>query len=357
MSKKYRQIKIACLLIVVTALAGCETIRYYSHAVSGQLKILNNRQPIETLLREPETPDRLKKKLALVLELREFAKNELLLPVDDHYLSYTDLKRPYAVWTVYAAPEFSVKPETWYYPFVGRSAYRGFFSESKAQKWAEKLKHKGLDVHVGGASAYSTLGWFDDSVFSTAIRRSETGIAALIFHELAHQLLYVKGDTVFNESFATTVEQEGLRRWLDALVKTELFEQYLIRNRRHDEFVELILTYRQKLEKLYDQNIPDPIKRQKKRETFVDMKKEYQTLKKKWGGYTGYDLWFSKPLNNARLVPIGVYHDFVPAFNKILARENGDLKAFYDSCRALAGENKTERRRRLTSILSTGEKP
>jgi predicted aminopeptidase len=183
-----------CLFMFVT-LSGCETLHYYGQAVSGQMKILTGRKSIDRLLSAPETPRTLKTRLRLVLEIREFAKEALHLPIG-------------AVWNVFAAPEFSLEPKTWYYPVIGRTAYRGYFSEQKAIRYADGLKKNHFDVHVAGIAAYSTLGWFDDPVLNTVIHRSDTGLAALIFHELSHQVLYVEDDTAFNESFATAVEQD-----------------------------------------------------------------------------------------------------------------------------------------------------
>ncbi len=195
---------LVCLFMVVT-LSGCETLHYYGQAISGQMQILTGRESIDRLLSAPETSQTLKTRLRLVMDVREFAKESLHLPVGNHYLSYIDLKRSYAVWNVFAAPEFSLEPKTWYYPVIGRTAYRGYFSKQMAMQYADGLKNKHFDVYVAGIAAYSTLGWFEDPVLNTVIHRTDTGLAALIIHELAHQIIYVKDDTAFNESFATAV--------------------------------------------------------------------------------------------------------------------------------------------------------
>ena len=255
-----------CLLMVVT-LSGCETLHYYGQAVSGQMKILTGRKSIDRLLSAPETPQTLKTRLRLVLDIREFAKEALHLPVGNHYLSYIDLKRPYAVWNVFAAPEFSLEPKTWSYPVIGRAAYRGYFSKQTAIRYADGLKKKQFDVYVAGIAAYSTLGWFDDPVLNTVIHRTNTGLAALLFHELAHQVLYIKDDTAFNESFATAVEQEGLRRWMHA-THNQTNQDYLRQRHRREQFIQLITRFRSRLEELYSQPLLSKDKRPLKKDIF-----------------------------------------------------------------------------------------
>ena len=207
------------------------------------------------------------------------------------------------------------------------------------------------DVHVGGVTAYSTLGWFSDSVFSTIVRRDEIATAALIFHELAHQILYVSDDTTFNESFATTVEQEGLRRWMAANSNPLGYQAYVLQGLRRQEFLVLVATYREKLAELYRQEnrVPEEMRRRKS-SLFADMRDEYALLKAGWHGYTGYDNWFGTTLNNAKLNAVGTYYDLVPAFTQLLASQDGDLQAFYAKCRILAGLPKSERNRRLLSL-------
>jgi predicted aminopeptidase len=336
--------------VVSMAPAGCESMRYYSHVASGQMHIVNQRQSIREMIAAPDTDPQLKRQLRQILEIRNFAQKELSLPVGSHYLSYTEVDRPYVVWNVSAAPEFSLAPKTWYYPFIGHAAYRGFFSKDMALRFAEKLEKQGLDVYVGGVTAYSTLGWFSDTVFSTIIRRDENATAALIFHELAHQILYVPDDTTFNESFATTVEQEGLQRWMAATENPLGYQMYIQQGLRRQGFLALVATYREKLAELYRQENMVPGKmRHRKAALFADMRDEYANLKADWHGYAGYDNWFDPPLNNAKLNSVGTYYDLVPAFTQLLARQNGSLEAFYAECRILAGLPKSERNRRLLS--------
>ena len=346
--KFLRQFLFLLLGVVSMAPFGCGSMRYYSHIASGQMHIVNQRQSIREMIAAPGTDPHLKRQLQQILEIRNFAQKELSLPVGSHYLSYTDIERPYVVWNVSAAPEFSLAPKTWYYPFIGRAAYRGFFSKDMAARCAEKLKKQGFDVYVGGVTAYSTLGWFSDTVFSTIVRRDEIATAALIFHELAHQILYVSDDTTFNESFATTVEQEGLRRWMTANSDPLGYQTYVLQGLRRQEFLALVATYRAKLAELYRQEnmVPEEMRR-RKASLFAAMRDEYAHLKADWRGYTGYDNWFDTTLNNAKLNAVGTYYDLVPAFTQLLATQHGSLEAFYAECRILAGLPKSERNRRL----------
>ena len=202
-------------------------------------------------------------------QTRKFAQNDLHLPVDNNYLSYVDLNRTYVLWSVVAAPEFSLEPKTWCYPIAGCVAYRGYFSETDAQRYARSLKKENYDVYIGGVSAYSTLGWFDDPVLSTIMRRSETDSAALIFHEVAHKLLYVPGDSAFNESFATAVEQEGVRRWLKTKSDPRVHDEYLLNYRRHRQFVDLIMQYRARFESIYQSRETASVKENRKQRFLI----------------------------------------------------------------------------------------
>lgn len=330
-------------LCFVLVLCGCQSVSYYSQAINGQLNIMMNRQPISELLDDSMTPENLTKRLSLVLEIREFAQNELHLPVQNHYLSYVDLNRPYVVWNVFAAPEFSLTPKTWCYPVVGCVVYRGYFSEEAAHRYADGLKKRNYDVYVGGAIAYSTLGWFDDPVLSTIMYLSETESAALIFHELAHQILYIPDDTAFNESFATAVEQEGMRRWLITKGDFEAYNLFIVKYQRHRQFVDLIMNYRRQLESLYQSSLKAPEKKGKKAVLFNQLKRDHDTLKNKWNGTSPYDSWFRDSLNNAKLVSVLTYQDFVPAFRKMLQKKDGDLKKFYAECLRLSQKSEDER--------------
>jgi predicted aminopeptidase len=347
-----KKILVACLgLFFSTALTGCQTIQYYGQAISGQHRILQSRQPISEVTADPNSSEILRQRLNFIMDVRAFAEDELQLPVANNYLTYVDLKRRYVAWNVVAAPEFSMVPKTWCYPFVGCAAYRGYFAKADANQYADSLKKQGYDVHVGGVTAYSTLGWFDDPVLSTFIRRSKASSAALLFHELAHQVLYAPDDTTFNESFATFVEQEGLRRWQKASDNSAIYSEYLNNYRRQQQFVRLVFEHRQQLEILYQTDLTPLEKRTKKASIFADMRNEFKHLKTTQTGLAAYDDWMSQPLNNAKISGVVAYHDFVPAFSVILAEKNGDLGQFYERCRQLAQTQKGERDRILRDAM------
>src|SRR6266699_5283033 len=227
-AKRFRKwLLLGALALVVVAVSGCQTISFYSQALRGQYQIFAHEKSIEKLLASPQTPDRLKQRLELLRSLRAFADTDLKLPVDGHYRKYADLERPYVVWNVEAAPEFSLEPKSWWYPLVGSLEYRGYFAEENANKYAAWLRSKGYDVFVGGVEAYSTLGWFKDPVLNTFIFNPEPDLAETIFHELGHQRVFARSDTDFNEAFATTVGEEGARRWLRSAGNTTIYESYL----------------------------------------------------------------------------------------------------------------------------------
>ena len=330
-------------------------------------------------------PD-VKTRLATVLRVRDFATQALALPDNDSYRVYADLDRTQVAWNVVATPEFSLTPKEWCFPVAGCVPYRGYFSFKRAQQFAGELRDDRLDVRVAGVAAYSTLGWFRDPVFSTQLRRSDADIAALIFHELAHQKLYLPGDATFNESFATTVEIEGMRRWLAQGSDRAVLDNYLLDRTRHTQFVDLLLKFRTRLEALYASPLTvDPMRAEKAR-YYAALRAEYANLRTQWGGYDardgvgttpgtgevdrvgntqsrprrepavddGYDSWFTQDLNNAHLASVGLYHQYVPAFQALLASVHGDLPAFYRLARALSRLPTAERTARLTELNSAG---
>ena len=339
------------LLLLPTILWGCQSVHYYSQAIEGQCRILLSRQPISEIVADSQSPEVLRKRLQFVLTVREFAETELHLPVKNHYLTYVDLKRHFVLWNVFANPELSMEPKTWCYPVAGCAAYRGYFAEKNALQYAETLKRQGYDVFVGGVTAYSTLGWFDDPVLSTFISFTEARTAALIFHELAHQVLYVKDDTVFNESFATLVEQEGLRRWQQVSGSLRIYNEYLHRHCLREQFVRLILRCRQSLEELYQSDLADTEKRAKKAAIFSELRNEFNDMKNRQTELSLYDNWMNRSLNNAKISSVVAYHDFLPAFQTILDRTGGNLDQFFDACRQLSQKNKDERHRILKSYM------
>ncbi len=352
-----RILRITITLCLGWAVTGCGHFSYYGQAIGGHMEILASSRPITEILNDPQTAPELKKKLELVLHVRDYASRELLLPDNASYRSYTDLGRPYVLWNVFAAPDLSLKPKKWCFIMVGCVAYRGYFSRERAQALADTLRTRGYDVYVAAVSAYSTLGWFNDPMLNTMLLRSDAGIAGLVFHELAHQLLYVKGDTAFNESFAVTVEQEGVRRWLESQGAPEKFAHYRAAEERRREFVALILRYRAMLEHVYRSDLGREEKLAAKARIFRDLRRDYQTLKRGWYGYTGYDHWFAHDLNNAKIVSIGTYHRYVGAFRTLLARKHDDLGAFYRAAQALARLPAAERAAALAREAQAGSRP
>ena len=277
------------IVLSVLLLHGCSNFGYYLQAAGGHLEVLAKSRPIDDLVADPATDPELKRKLKLVLDSRNFAIHDLDLPDNGSYLKYVDLNRTFAVWNVFAAPELSLTPKTWCFMIIGCVSYRGYFNRDRATAFAAELREQGYDVYVGGATAYSTLGWFSDPVLNTVLKRSDAEITGVVFHELAHQQLYVKNDSAFNESFAVTVELEGVRRWLALHKDSGKFETYERSINRREEFVALVLKYRDQLNAMYGSSLPDNDKRQRKKDVFAGLRENYQTLKQSWGGYGGYD--------------------------------------------------------------------
>jgi predicted aminopeptidase len=341
------------LPILLVFLTGCDTMSYYRHLAGGQMRIMSARQPIESLIADPDTDERLRERLKLVNAIREFARTELHLPVEGQFIYYADHGRPVAVWNVYATPEFSMAPKTWCFPVAGCTIYKGFFDEQKALKFADGLKNEGYDVHVGGAGGYSTLGWFSDPIFQNILNRNGEHIAAYIFHELAHKQLYIKGDTAFNEGFAVAVEQEGVRRWLASRNEIDLFDQYRQQHIRRIEFSSLVQTTRTGLSNIYSSPDLDIMKtRQQKAYIIGKMHTDYRQLQKTWNGYGTYDRWFDLPINNARLILFAAYHDHAPAFSNMIRAAGGDMETFYSMAEKLSQQPREKRNQTLRAYSS-----
>ena len=349
----YRKLIVVCWILICGLLSGCQSIHYMGQAISGHLDLLNRREPVADLIEDPQTPEKLKKQLLLTTELLAFAEKELSLPAGEQYRSYVQLDRPYVVWNVFAAPELSLEPRTWCYPVAGCTVYRGFFSEKNAGQYAQKLAGRGYDVIVGGVTAYSTLGWFNDPLLSTFIDRSESGLAMLIFHELAHQVLYVPDDSSFNESFATAVAQVGLRRWYIARDNPDQFRRYTEFYADKQKMLLIIADFRGRLRDLYQSSLSENTKRRQKIALFSEMRQEFESHLKQKKSLAVFSDWFAPPLNNARLVSIATYHDHVPAFQQLLKNNQNDLDRFYQQCRRLAEYNPAKRRNALQELVNT----
>ena len=342
------------LLATAALVSGCETVGYYSQAINGHLALMSAARPAEQVIADPDTPQVLRQRLETALRIRAFATRELGLPDNSSYTDYVELDRPYVVWNVFAAGEFSLKAKTHCFPIAGCVSYRGFFAEKEAREFAGQLAAEGNDVFVAGVPAYSTLGWFDDPLLSTFMRGGDTEVARLVFHELAHQLIYVRDDTMFNESFATTVALEGVRRWLAREDRAGEFEAFLARQKRRKEFITLLEGARERLAAVYLLKLPPEELRARKRAELEALRGHYDALKASWGGYAGYDRIFGREPNNALLVAFATYTQLVPAFERLLADAGGDLPAFYERVKEIAALPKAERSARLEVRVASG---
>jgi len=346
----YRRFPMAVFLVM--SLCGCQSVSYYSQAMGGHVRIMLAQRPIAKLLEEPDTSQVLREKLSYMLALREFARKDLLLPVGDAYLDYVDLDRTHVVYNVFAAPELSLEPKTWCYPVVGCASYRGYFARQEAESYSEALSREGYDVVVAGVLAYSTLGWFDDPVLSTFLQLDNARLSALIFHELTHRMLYVAGDTSFNESLATAVEEEGMRRWAAASQAPGILAEYERQQKLRDGFIAMVMKRKNELSALYASDFSVNQKRTGKAAIFCALRRDFETEKQKVPEIAAYDPWFATELNNAGLATIAVYHDLVPAFQRILSRSHGDLAEFYQECRRLSRLPSPERQQHLQQLMS-----
>jgi predicted aminopeptidase len=332
----------AALSAACLSLSACSTLGYYAQAAQGQYALLAQARPIDDWLADPRTSAQLRGKLQSVREIRRFAVTQLALPDNGSYKNYAQLSRQFVVWNVVAAPALSLQAHKWCFPIAGCVDYRGYYDQQEAQAYAERLTREGYDVQVAGVPAYSTLGWFDDPVISTFINYPDGELARLIFHELAHQVLYVKGDSQFNESYATTVEELGVERWLQSRHDEQLSAAYQAFAARKQEFLALLLKYRGQLELNYQSDAGNEEKLQRKAQIFDALRAEYQQLKLRWSGYAGYDRWFAMPLSNAHLALIGTYHDRVPAFRELYRQSTG-FADFLARVNALAALDKPQR--------------
>ena len=322
-----RPILAAALLFL---LAGCDTLAYYRQAIGGHLQVMRAARPVAEWLADPATPPELRERLETSQRIREFAWRSLGLPRNDSYTSYAEIGRPFVVWNVFAAPALSVDPRLECFAFAGCVGYRGFFSEEAARSHAAELKAAGYDVHVGGVTAYSTLGWFDDPLLSSFIRTPDSQLARLIFHELAHQLVYAKNDTAFNESFAVVVEEEGVRRWLQSRARGEDLERFRAAQARRREFAARIKQARSRLDQIYKSSLS--------KEAMLEQKRgEFDRLRASYG-----DAVPAEP-SNAFLLAVALYNELVPGFERLLAENGGSLEKFYTRVRELAATERSSR--------------
>ena len=338
----------AVFAAVLLLLGGCADLGYYLQSVQGQMQVNAARRPLEATLADDTTAPALKRRLQRAAAIRAFAIDTLKLPDNASYRSYADLQRSYVVWNVFAAGALTLEPQRWCFPFAGCVGYRGYFSREAADGFAHGLRESGLDVHVAGVPAYSTLGWFDDPLLNTFIHYPDYELARLIFHELAHQVVYVPGDSEFNESFAMAVESAGLERWLTREGDMAMREAAAQAASRRAAVFTLMQSVRSELASLYRLRIAPDFMRERKAEILADAQQRYLALKTGWNGYAGYDALFAG-LNNAQLAAFTLYHAWLPALQRVFARGNGDFTAFYAEARRLAALPKEAREAQLAA--------
>ena len=316
------------------ALTACSTIGYYGHLARGEYGLLAARRPIERVVADPAVTDPVKARLRLAEQARMFASARLHLPRNASYTQYADLHRPFATWNVFAAAEFSVEAVKRCYLLVGCLDYRGYFDRGRAEAEGARLQAQGLETWIGGSAAYSTLGWFADPILNTMLRRDDDDLAATIFHELAHQVVFVNGDTEFNESFATFVQREGLNEWRQSRGLAAEADQELAQD---DAVARLVVATRERLRGIYASSLPADVKRQRKQAEIEALRSDYRRLRDaQWHGKGGYDEWIDAPINNAKLLPFGLYHRSVPAFAALFEQQQRDWSAFHAAVARLA---------------------
>lgn len=317
---------LTCVFMLVN-LAGCSTVSYYSQSVIGHSKLMLAREPVANVV--DSAAPKLQAQLVLSVQLKQFAAENLALDFPESYTQYVALEREFPVWNVVAAPEFSVQAKQWCYPVIGCASYRGYFKQDAALAYAQKMQNKGYETMVGGAPAYSTLGWFSDPILPSMLRYGDTNFAETLFHELAHQQLYINGDSDFNEAFATVVGEVGTMRWLAAYRPLELHD-YREQLRAAQDFNALISELKVRLEQIYASALSEPQMRSAKQAELAAFINRYQQLKAgQWEGKGWYDRWFEKPINNARLAGFSTYYELVPSLLKLLEKCDSDFPHFY----------------------------
>jgi predicted aminopeptidase len=341
--------------VLLLALQGCESLSYYSQAIDGHLSVISARQPVDRLIDDPQGDQDLREQLRLARDVRQFAVDRLALPDNDSYRNFVDTERNYVSWAVFAAPPLSLEVNLWCFPVVGCVPYRGYFSEKAAVRFADKTAGQGFDVHVGGVPAYSTLGWFDDPLLNTMFLYGETYVAGVVFHELAHQQLYIPDDSAFNEAFAVSVEDSGTELWLKDQSNPAAIRRFRAAQKRNEDFLALIGETRDNLQRIYTSNKRDARKLAEKEAEIERLRARYRRLKQaRWNGFDGYDGWFNGPINNAKLATVAVYNDLVPAFLQLLELCGGDYERYYGAVERLGKLDLEKRREALRNASGCG---
>jgi len=331
------------LLFLCVSLTGC----YYLQAASGQWEVMRKREPIDAVAGNPETSPELVKRLRLLDEARDFSVTVLGLPDSKSYRTYADLERDYVVWNVFAAPEFSLTPKQWCFPVAGCVSYRGYFSKDDAIRESERLSDDGFDVAVGGVAAYSTLGKFSDPILSTMMRWDDVDLIAVLFHELAHQVVYVKNDSAFNESFATAVEEIGVKLWLESRGEEEKMADYVTGRELQQSLMQLVAAARGELDAVYVLDVDVLQRRALKRERLGTLAQDAATELRR-SGRDGSG-WLNGELNNARLIPMTLYEGRLPSFRALYLKCKKNLQCFYTEAGNLAAMDFDKREAALSA--------
>lgn len=337
---------VMCALV----LTGCSSVGFYAQAVQGHMALMRARVPLDQALSGSALSEVERRKLEIAREARRYAVTELGLPDNGSYTSWVKLDRPAVTWNVVATQPYSMRPEQWCFPIAGCLSYRGYFERADADRYAASLADQGLDVAVNGSAAYSSLGWFEDPLVSTMMRGSDTSLVGVLFHELAHQQLYVSDDSSFNESFATFVELAGVEQWLRDADQAQQAAPWRAQRTRRDAFVALLADTRKRLTDVFSSG-GEPAQLQAAKDAeYARLSRDYQSLKASWGGYSGYDSWFRRPVNNARLAGVGTYTQWVDAFAALFEQSGRDFHRFFESAAALGELPRAERRERLLAL-------
>ena len=343
--------KLSFIAVSVISISACEHLDYYSRSIAGQWEIISNSKPIEEILLDENVPESVKEKLSPINEIRNFAIEDLKLPENDSYLSYADINREYVVWNIIATPTLSLEPVQWCFPIAGCLDYRGFFNKDDAINQANLLREQGNDVFIGGVTAYSTLGWFDDPVLNTMLKKDLNYLIKVIFHELAHQKIYIRNDTEFNEAFAETVAITGTRKWLSTFRSKFELEEFNRKQNAEDSFVSIVLNARKKLENNYNSGLPDQLKLQIKTRVMAEMREDYKSTWSSHDYETNYDEWFGNEINNAKITAVVTYRNLIPGFIQLLEYSGNNFDSFYRIVQAMEQCSIPERR----TILEAGD--
>jgi len=341
--------RIAFVLSLLFITSACNTLSYYGQAIGGHVSLMASSEPLAEVMQDPDTSDELRQGLELAQSIVAFAEQEMSLPGNGSYRHYVKVRGRYVVWNVIATPPYSIEARQWCYPFAGCVTYRGYYAEEDAREFARTLQSEGMDITVAGASAYSTLGWLDDPLFSSMLYKQEARLVEVIIHELAHQRLYIAGDTIFNEGFASVVAREGVRRWFEKKQRPQEYQTFLQSQDMDMALNRTLMTTRQQLQLLYTSDSSDEVKATEKIRIFAMLQDEYKRMKSTGELDGRFDKWMKGPLNNANLALVAAYHQLEPELELLLSQQGGDLEAFYrlaehyrDGDKSLAGSRQVE---------------